>query len=41
MIINCGIEKVVVRGKNDKEYTEILVEDWIKNDDMLEGKLTY
>ncbi len=41
MIINCGIEKVIVRGKSDQEYTEILVEDWIKNDDMLEGKLTY
>lgn len=41
MIINAGIEKVVVRGKNDKEYTEINVEDWIENDDLLNGKITY
>ena len=41
MIINCGIEKVIVRGKNDNEYLVIDVKDWIENDDMLEGKLTY
>ena len=41
MIINSGIEKVIVRGKNDEEYLEIDVQDWIDKDDMLEGKMTY
>lgn len=40
MIINAGIEKVIVRV-NKKEYIEFLVEDWIKNDEFLEGKLEY
>lgn len=41
MIINAGIEKVVVRGKNDKEYKVINVQEWIDNDELLEGKITY
>ncbi len=40
MIINAGIEKVVVRV-NDKKYQEIYVEEWIKHDDLLEGKINY
>lgn len=39
-IINAGISKVVVR--NDKEnYTEIDVNEWIVNDDSLEGVFGY
>ena len=41
MIINAGIEKVVVRGNNDNEYKIINVEEWINNDELLEGKITY
>ena len=41
MIINAGINKVIVRGKQDDEYTIIPVENWIKQDDLLEGKITY
>lgn len=41
MIINAGIEKVVVRGKNDKEYKVTNVQEWIDNDELLEGKITY
>ena len=41
MIINAGIEKVIVRGKNDSEYNIIPVEEWIRQDDLLEGKITY
>ena len=40
MIINSGIKKVFVRI-NDSEYQEIDVEEWIKHDDLLEGKITY
>ena len=40
MIINSRIEKVVVRI-SDNEYQEIDVDDWIKNDDLLNGKITY
>lgn len=39
-IINAGIERVVVRN-TPTEYTEISVEDWIENDDSLDGKLGY
>ena len=40
MIINAGIKQVIVRtGKN--EYKTISVEEWIKNDELLEGKITY
>lgn len=41
MIINAGIEKVVVRGLNDNEYRIINVQEWIDNDELLEGKITY
>lgn len=41
MIINSGIEKVVVRGMTDSDYTEIDVKTWIENDDLLDGKITY
>ena len=41
MIINSGIEQVVVRGENDKEYKVISVQEWIDNDDILNGKITY
>ncbi len=34
MIINSGIEKVIIRNSKDK-YTEILVSSWIDNDDSL------
>lgn len=40
LIINAGIEKVVVRI-NKSEYATYLVEEWIKNDEFLEGKLEY
>lgn len=41
MIINAGIEKVVIRGEKEGEYTIIPVSDWITKDDLLEGKITY
>ncbi len=40
MIINAGIAKVVVRDTKDS-YRAILVEDWIENDETLEGKFGY
>ena len=40
MIINSGIEQVVVRI-SDTEYQKIDVNDWIQNDDLLEGRNTY
>lgn len=40
MIINSGIEQVIVRI-NDTQYQKIDVNDWIQNDDLLEGKITY
>lgn len=40
MIINSGIEKIVIRdGKN--KYTEIMTSELIENDETLEGKLGY
>lgn len=41
MIINAGIKQVVVRGQDKDTYTVINVSDWIKQDDLLEGKITY
>lgn len=41
MMINAGIEKLYVRGQKVGEYTEINVEDWIAQDDLLEGRFTY
>ena len=40
MIINSGLEKVIVRT-SENEYQEIYVNEWIKSDDLLEGKITY
>ena len=39
-VINAGIEKVVIRNTHD-DYTIVSVEDWIENDESLEGKLGY
>ena len=41
LIINAGIKELVVRGENKGEYIVVDVEDWIKNDDLLDGKNTY
>ena len=40
MIINAGIEKVYVRDDRD-HYREIRVQDWIDNDESLEGVMGY
>lgn len=40
MIINSGIEKVIVR-KWKEEYVVYDVQDWIEKDEYLEGKLSY
>ena len=40
MIINAGIEKVYVRDTAD-EYRVINVQDWIENDESLEGQRGY
>lgn len=40
MIINAGIKQVIVRESKGK-YKVIDVNDWIENDDLLEGKITY
>jgi dCMP deaminase len=40
MIINAGIKRVVIRNNKDK-FTALYVEDWIVNDDSLEGKEGY
>lgn len=40
MIINAGIEKVIVRLTED-EFKVIEVSDWIENDDSLDGKYGY
>lgn len=39
-IINAGIKRVIAR-ENKNEYTIYNVDDWIKNDEGLEGKLGY
>lgn len=40
MIINAGIEKVVVR-RTDDEYEEISVDEWVKYDELLDSKMGY
>lgn len=40
LVINSGIKEVVVRRTPD-EYEVIPVENWIENDETLEGKLGY
>lgn len=39
-IINAGITRVVIRNTKNK-FTAIYVEDWIENDDSLEGNFGY
>ncbi|MCD8353725.1 MAG: deaminase [Clostridiales bacterium] len=39
-IINAGIKNVFIRDTED-EYREILVQDWIDNDESLEGTFGY
>ena len=41
LIINSGIEKVIVRSGDNLEFVEVNVKDWIKKDDLLEGIITY
>ena len=41
MMINAGIEKLIIRGQTSEEFLVVKVEDWISNDDLLEGKITY
>ena len=41
LIINAGIKQVIVRDGNDDGYKIIDVQEWIDNDDLLEGKITY
>ena len=40
MVINAGIEKVVIRN-TPTEYTIVPVSEWIENDDSLNGSLGY
>lgn len=40
MVINSGIKEVVIRDTND-EYRQIEVDEWIENDESLEGKKGY
>ncbi len=40
MIINAGIKQVIVRTGKDG-YKTINVEEWVKNDELLDGKITY
>lgn len=41
LIINAGIQQVIIRGEKIGKYTIIDVKEWIENDDLLEGKITY
>ncbi len=41
MIINAGIKQVIVREKGINQYRIIDVADWVKNDELLDGKITY
>ena len=40
LIINSGIKEVFVRVNKD-EYIKVEVDEWIKSDDLLKGKITY
>jgi dCMP deaminase len=40
LIINAGIDRVIIRN-TPTEYTEVLVRDWIFDDDSLSGKFGY
>ncbi len=39
-IINSGIEKVIIRDTK-REFRIVIVDEWIENDDSLEGDSTY
>ena len=41
MIINAGIKNVIIRGIEPGSYLVVDVDEWIQNDDLLEGKNTY
>ena len=41
LIINAGIERVVIRQQEPLQYHIVEVKDWIAQDDLLEGKITY
>ena len=40
LVLNAGIEKVIVREDSEK-FTEYKVADWIENDDSLSGQFGY
>ncbi len=40
MIINAGIEKIIIRNSKDR-HTDIDVNDWIINDESIEGLMGY
>ena len=40
MVINAGIEKVVVRDTLT-DFREIMVQEWIENDESLDGSMGY
>ena len=40
LVINAGIEKVVIRD-TEEEYREILVSEWVENDESLAGTQGY
>jgi dCMP deaminase len=40
MIINAGIEKVIIRD-TESTYREINVSEWIENDDSLDATFGY
>ena len=41
LIINAGIERVIVRDDSKEGYKITDVQEWIDNDDLLNGKITY
>ncbi len=41
MIINAGIKEVIVREKGKNKYKVVDVNDWVQNDELLDGKTTY
>ena len=40
LIINAGIDKVIVR-ENKESFKTFFVQDWIENDEFLNGQLQY
>ena len=40
LIINAGIKKVYIR-ETKESYRKILVEDWVENDESIEGIFGY